>query len=145
MQAEFSARNNDALGTLRADHNVQLPFINVQVCSAKPRDRIHHHQRVGPDFAGKPRYPLRIIPHAGRAFRGLEEDSPDISMLLKCFFHLVERNSFAVRRFYFLNLQAISLAQLQPALSKLAGGSDQHAVARREKVRDGGFHRPRAR
>jgi hypothetical protein len=84
---------------------------------------------------------LEIADDAGRGLRVRKEDRLGAAELLQTGGNVLCGRNLAPRVFECLHLRAIGRRDRAPTLAEVAGGDDEHPLARRAEVRDRGLHR----
>ena len=126
---------------LRAgEDDVDAPRVGLERDRAERRDRVDDEHRV----ADRGLQRLHVGDDAGRGLGlGAEDDAG--AALGDCRADLVGGRHLAPVVREPLHVEAVLLADRDPALAERAGGDDRDAVGRRAEVRDGGVHRAGAR
>ena len=112
--------------------------VHVEVGGAEAGDGVDDEQGFGASCLEQLGDGGDAVAHAGGGLGGLHEDGAGFE--LERGFDFVEREGLAVGRGDDVDLAAEGLGEGGPALAELAGGEDEHAVAGRGEVGDGGFH-----
>src|SRR5207249_8724877 len=129
---------------LRPRHDqVDAPGVHRKVGDAEARYRVDDEDRVV--LPGDRRVGADVVQYAGGGLAVLDEHGLRFGMALQRLGDTSGVDGLPERRPQVDRLEAVRAGEVEPAVAELAGADDDHAVAGRERVDDGRFHRPRAR
>ena len=141
---EIGEAGRDHDGLLRsADEDVDAPGVHVEVRGAEAGDGVDDEQRVVAGVAQDLRDAGGAVADASRGLGGLHED--DSGFELEGGLDFVKREGLAVGGGDDVDGAAEVFGQRGPALTELAGGEDENAVAGAGEVGHGGLHGSGAR
>ena len=119
--------------------DVDPPLVGLERDGAEARDRVDDDERAGRPRGGGER--LEVGDDAGGGLGVRQEDGLRAAELLEAGGEVVRARRLAPLVLDGLDVGAVGGGELLPALAERAGGDDDHAVAGRAEVRDGGLHR----